>query len=426
MDEPPKAPEPVEQVHLKEHSFALDFIAYALAFAISLWAEPFTLKKLGLEDILKQASYQWILQRGDQGHFDELQVCVVDLSPVETIPSDVRPNEVVTRRDRLASITNAFQIANSIGVAIDVDMSTHDGLPNDSRDPLLFERWSATTRNKQKPFVLVGVGRSLTLGSPFWDNIRGHLGIPHTPGKALRVIDLEGDQVASLPFRILQLTQARGKILPSTKGVRLASLAALNPFFTQEGLDSKSLKVEELEIDPALIKFYMHNYLTLDDALKQPELVTDKIVVLGDCAPATFRDAYAIPGVEEPVPGVALHAAAAQTLIDGGIAVLKAPAQNAVAFLIGIPFIGLRRRLSRKLSEKHYSVFNEALVALLFTITALILSWFSAHYLGILWTGAMVTLAGTLIAPLIGLPIDLIKIKWTSYRNKLKLRSTKQ
>lgn len=109
--------------------------------------------------------------------------------------------------------------------------------------------------------------------------------------------------------------------------------------FTEKEFDAgeRPLSAETFLVDYSWLAALRAQTRPLADYLRSPDLMkalTGKIVLLGDVKSAPISDAFVVPGDEDPVPGVYLHACAAATLIDQPLYEPRAAVNNMADLLL--------------------------------------------------------------------------------------------
>jgi CHASE2 domain-containing sensor protein len=189
--------------------------------------------------------------------------------------------------------------------------------------------------------VFLGVNRAIAspaaewLGSKEFEPLAANILIPRDSRRMLNVLHVGDGKVKGYkPSRSMSALLADAYGEGETSAVaqwvhELLSHFNLVKKFSNEEID-RELSVKDFLVDyGSLSSLEKGRTQTIDPVdLKDPrnrKTFEDKIVLIGDATLGEAADTFVVPGRQEPVPGIFLHASAAYTLIKAPLYDLTEP-----------------------------------------------------------------------------------------------------
>lgn len=324
---------------------------------------------------LEHAGYDWLQRRLSAGSVPVALVDIKDLGPAR-FDLDGQTGVATPRRELLALLEAVVERGAS-AVSLDVDFSQErDGNYITPRDPEFFRSCLDMSRRTGVP-VFLGIKRAESSPPELW------LGAGEFAGLAANITVPKVSPVVKMPKWVRPSEEAAdGK----TMGAALAggyqvSQSGLLDWLARRGLVEQfrekelghGVGVGEFPVDYSPLEALVEGRLKTKDprAVRDSgDLLRGKIVLIGNGTDCGARDCFAVPGREEPFPGVYLHASAAYTLTRAPLFELTWPgrlaadALLALAVLLGVTCVQLlARRLTRREVAAHgLQIFFTALV----------------------------------------------------------------
>lgn len=361
---------------------------FAICLVVIQSIEPTVSSILGLEKVIDQAAYGWLADHARAPKPEEIKVALLDISEVQEIDSDVQPGERVSDPVALSEIVDRLGAAGATVVAIDIDMGSTTGVPRHSKQVSNLDSWLELTESKAGPSVVVGVYEATSLGADNWDKMKASLAIEDMKGRA---VDEIRSPVWDVPLtgmarKVVQELQRRssGQIAPRSAPLR----GVFSPFFDADEAKEGSITLRNRYIHPTLVPYFTKHYLTTSELEANQSAVRGKAVILGDVAPGTFRDSFRFPSEERVVPGAAIHAAAAQSMLSPPVVKLNRWGGLVLSLMVGIAMVFIKEMVTLRFGEK---VIREEAFELVAALCLFLLTMGMADALldwgGILWYG---------------------------------------
>jgi CHASE2 domain-containing sensor protein len=291
---------------------------------------------------LKRMLNRFVQERFEGGAREDWgSVVVVDISdlPQEQWREEGRLHSA-TPRGRLHELMQAAVGAGAKGVGVDIDFSARNGRPVHPNDPSFFASCEELSRTNNRVPICLGVYRTQAdspekwLGSIQFTNLAASIAIPDVdpiPRRLPRWVGPEGagkDREKRLPGFSVALTVSQDRLRITQQPDWAKALTGwLEDHQWLEDSKFKRLKdgtetIEFLvnvnwlnnlkEVPPRKSREFME-----DDLDSRQAFCRGQIVLLGDASRGGGTDLFVVPGHEEPVPGVLLHACGVSTLLKG-------------------------------------------------------------------------------------------------------------
>jgi CHASE2 domain-containing sensor protein len=369
------APAPAKK-HYGPRDALLDFckglVFIALVFSIKLMVEHTTFGKQ-----LELMSYN-LLQLRLRAH--STPVTIVDISELAPEEFDVDGQTgVATPRESLKEMMEAIAEHSPKAIGVDIDFSPDENGYIHPRDPEFFQFCRELGEKKGIPVVL-GVKRTLHkpsaewLGDKSYEELAGSILVPKDSRRMLHLIKIEQEttgetEATPAPGKSMSvaLAEAYGDTASGSKqrGLHASMIGALERLGVIEEFSEKN-PVPGLSLEDFLVDFSpletIETIATIDPAvLRDPgqrQRFQGKIVLLGDAALNEARDTFVVPGRDQPVPGVFLHACAAYTLLKAPLYEVTHRGRVIIDLLLsGVILLAIVLvRLSRRNETSHSSI----------------------------------------------------------------------
>lgn len=365
-------------------------------------------ERLPLVQTWEHHTYKWLLHQITAGGTRvRPDIQVIDISTIEPEEwtQDGRKN-VVTPRARLKDMIDALTDLQPQSVGVDVDFALEGIEWLHPDDPSFFE-WCLKRSSESKVPIFLGVYRSQTeaykwLGDDRYMRLAATIAVPaidHSLG--VKWISVKGGRAA----------------LPSIG----AALAGVDPYFEASATSNwtwalrstsiferaKNVRSAESVIDFAPLQRIKEDVLPPLES-KDLRLMEDKIrnrmIIFGD---VKTGDTFRVPGVDDSVPGVLIHACIANTLVNEPLYRLTFFGRIAMDVSLAlIVFALIRVSRWRIWFSKPRAVVDETIATLLFTsgavVVVTVVSIWLVRYTRLLWTDFLLVCAVLLLHATVG------------------------
>lgn len=316
----------------------LDFfkglIFIALVFSIKLMVEHTTFGKQ-----LELMSYNLLqLQLSSRS----TPIAIVDISDLAPEDFDIDGQTgVATPRESLQEMVEAIAEQSPRVIGIDIDFAPDENGYIHPHDPQFFQFCLELGERRGIP-VILGVKRTLHkpssewLGNEKYKELAGSILVPKDSRRMLHLIKIEHQPGAGEAEReaapgksmSVALAEAYGHDSSDSAVGRSGLRSSITGWLSRFGIIEKFSErrpVPGLSLEDFLVDFSplesIETIATTDPAVlrdpNQRKRFQGKIVLLGDAALNNATDTFVVPGRDQPVPGVFLHACAAYTLLKG-------------------------------------------------------------------------------------------------------------
>ena len=292
-------------------------------------------------------------------------VDISDLPPKDFIVN--RETVTATPREPLKEMIEALADQHARAIGIDVDFSPDENgyiLPS---DPDFFQ-FCLDTGKQRGVRVFLGIKRTIVkppaewMGDAKYEDLAANILIPKDSRRMVNLIQVGGEAGAGQngkPSKAMsvQLADAYGV------GGSGATFNRIHGFLIRP-LASAGLveKLSEKEIGPGVsVQDFLIDYGPLESietipvtdaaALREPNQrprIEGKIVLIGDATLGKATDTFVVPGRDQPVPGILVHACAAYTMLKAPLYELTSRGHLVIDILLSglilgaIILIGLR------------------------------------------------------------------------------------
>jgi hypothetical protein len=275
------------------------------------------------------AAFEYRLLQGQLRPGENLKVTIVDISNLE-LKSGITPRHMLMKV--LAAVTDQRPAA----VGVDIDFSPEHYKFIDSGDPQFFADCLRLRKKVNVP-VYLGIFRTRALpsdqwlGFPAFEDLAAALLVPLSRKESLWSLSTSATKSNAEHSRKLDaptMSSALASSLKRPENKWQNALGKLNPF--------EELIEERLAKDVAIQKFYID--FSSSERLKRDAIVipaedysktglgpimrsraegiAGKIILIGDVSNPRGRDVFINPANHQKIPGVVVHAAAAETLVS--------------------------------------------------------------------------------------------------------------
>jgi CHASE2 domain-containing sensor protein len=269
-----------------------------------------------------------------------IPITIVDIS--ELAPEEFNVDGqtgVATSRAALREMVEAIAEHSPKAIGIDIDFAPDEIGYIHPRDEEFFQFCRELGERKGIP-VILGVKRTLHkpsaewLGNKDYEELAASILVPKDSRRMLYLIKIENQPVegeaeqTTKPGKSMSvaLAEAYGHNSNGSgverRGLHAAMIATLEQLGVIEEFSEKNpvpgLSLEDFLVDYSPLET-IETIATIDPAVlrdpNQRQKFQGKIVLLGDAALNQATDTFVVPGRDQPVPGVFLHASAAYTLL---------------------------------------------------------------------------------------------------------------
>jgi CHASE2 domain-containing sensor protein len=329
---------------------------------------------------------------------ENLPVVVVDISRKST-------GDQPTPRDFLESLITAIADKNPRGIAVDIDFSPKEDDWVTPGDPKFFNFCLDITRNKTPLFL--GVGRAKAdppdtwLGLLKYQELAAAIAIDKQDQRRIPVWIQSGGGTKPLKSMSVLLAEVYGEPLP-TPPRGLGWLLKHDSEAQHEVRDrDSSFSYAERVVNYSKFEQIYHERLPTISPTSVDEFsdrFANKLVIIGD--PVNAADAVSIPGTQQVVGGVFVHANAVYTLVNEPFYEFKDSSRIAIDFLISLAIalvVGIIRWRNPEQPELSRKTQSRTVKAFVFSIIpAGIIFFYLTH---VLWLDFLLVLFALLLHP---------------------------
>lgn len=338
--------------------FLQGLLVVLMLVLIKVWFEH---TELGTE--VERVTYRFVQEHLEgQNRKTPSAVVVVDISDLEPEPWQVSNRwHRVTSRDALRDLIQSLADARVRAIGVDIDFSPREGGLVFAKDPEFFSFCQSLSRQRAIP-IRLGVFRGQAkrpeqwLGEARFADLAASIAVPnsrHLP-RWLRTIEtkwpLPGMSAALVLDRkdlVQKPTAWHRAVVNEAKVKRVGSHLEVAEYLVDLSWLSRLMGEKISTYEGAGIK-----------ALQR--LVGGRIVLLGDATEGVAADVFVVPGFEDPVPGVFLHACGVATLAGrplyelSHLARISIDASLALAVLGGVSWLCFfyERRQGQKVNQR--------------------------------------------------------------------------
>jgi CHASE2 domain-containing sensor protein len=364
------------------------------------------------------------------GQEDRTSVVILDISDIRPEPwSNGHHRFYVTPRPVLRDLVEKAAGAGAVGIGVDVDLSPHNGRPHPD-DMSFFTFCKDLSRSNNIPICL-GVYRTQAYGPNNWlgTNTFSEL------AASIAIPDLE-----PIPRRLPRWVQSPDSDQP-LPGLSAALVLKREQLVQDESLPVGTLeetKLKKLDGETKAAEFLLNvNWLQKQKfkSIKSKEFLEDEldtrralcykhIVLLGDASRGVASDMFVIPGIEEPIPGVFLHACGVATLKGSRVREFTEGAQNKldlVLFFVTIVLVlalqcGYVLFKGRRLNDDALEKYMTRVTALVVLIGGFVI----VVHEQVIWNGFLIYAGALLVHPYVaGYVAELLAFLWNKIRKNL-------
>jgi CHASE2 domain-containing sensor protein len=295
-------------------------------FIVILLGVKHVIEHFPLGEQMKMMGYNFLQARLSS---ESPPVTIVDITNLPPKTVDIDGEKVTaTPRESLQQMIEAIAEHHPEAIGVDIDFSPDEGRYILPTDPEFF-RFCLDLQDKKDVPVFLGVNRTIAgpaaewLGSREFEPLAANILVPRESKRMLSVL-----QVGDGKLKRYRPSRSMSALLADAYGE--GEISAVGQWIHQLLIHFNLLKKfsnEELRSDLS-IKDFLVDYSSLasleSERIKYPDdfkvslnrkTFEDKIVLIGDATLGEAADTFVIPGRNEPVPGIFLHASAAYTLI---------------------------------------------------------------------------------------------------------------
>ena len=372
----------------------------ALLCGVEIWAQG---TKLGGE--LNRLTYLFVQQKLEgAGHEAQAPVVIVDISSLEPEPWKEGDRwYYATPRPALREMIQAAAVAGATGIGVDIDFSMREGRLVHPQDASFFAFCLKLSHEKNIP-IRLGVYRMQIADPKDWFGSEQFSEL----GASMAIPDL-----VTIPRRLPRWVRSPGSDhrLPGLS----AALAIDRGHLIQDNLPWWSSLLRETQVVPVgknleaaefLVNLHWIDTLRLEklrtfkgagiEALR--DRCRGRFVLLGDATRGASSDMFVVPGFEEPIAGVFLHACGVATLNGRPLYELTGLAQwtfdigLAILAVLVVEAIMIRGRVPENKSEFVNNVFT-GLVA----IVLILVGYCFVRTTRLVWDGFFFVALSTMI-----------------------------
>lgn len=390
------------------HEFKLAVVVLVIFTGLKLWFE-------GTHGghWLHAQSHLWLQSFIQPPSPDRLPVVVVDITGLKpgqfsvTNGSSVT-SEFFTPRDKLELAINRIALAQPAVIAIDVDLSLETNLVPESSLALSSAslKRRALELSTQSIPVFLGVKRNDGLAPADW--LGGDDYIPLAASLA-RPKGIVRQMPSEFEFpghtnRLRSLSRALASAYWLRAGAAETSSSGWRPHIAWQIVveapveEARDFKLRTFTVDYSPLNILLTNGPSIESVMhvdtngmiggtSMARLFCNKMVLLGDATPFKGADTAAVPGVEEPVPGVYVHACAAYTLVHAPLWELKPAVGLTIAFLCSLGALAFIYRACHKHAGRHRvtTIPLNIVLTLCLVVIFLAVGYGLARWLHLLW-----------------------------------------
>jgi CHASE2 domain-containing sensor protein len=423
---------------VKEHrGTPLRSLVLGVAVALSLIGAKALLEQTAFGRQLELLTYNLLQLRLTRSAPEaESPVVVVDISSIlPTVIETPLRRELITPREDLLRVVRSVARDGPRAIGIDVDFSPSEGGPVTHSDTRFLKEILAM-RNEGLP-IFVGVFESVVqqpeqwLSEPEFSPLAAYLSIPRVQevGSVPRMVEWVWPSGVSRPCPSLAsaLSQSELKALPGAVNWALNRVSIKQT----EEFSSSEFAVDFSGLDGLMKRRISASSLTAPGGTDRA--VKGKLVLIGRATPGETGDQFILPGVETPVPGVFVHACAAETLLARPLFTLthagRVVADVLAAAMVFGPVFLIELYLSRSRRDgggfASHSMQTILTIAVVFVVIAV--GHVLVRYVRLLWTDYLMVVAGLLLhgpcERLVGRLLTTAPAKGSDKRERSKRRA---
>lgn len=357
---------------------------------------------------VKAFTYDFLQRKLMSSRRDEdIPVAVVDISDLEVAPVNIDGETYrATPRDELLRLIEAIADQEPVAVGVDIDFSPNEAGYITPHDPQFFQSCLDIGEKKQTP-VLLGIRRSQIYPRERW------LGVEEYAGLAASVFVPKSDNRKMWEW----IKPDEGAEPVPTMSALLAEKLRRSRKKLPPSLSWAAERLSERELGPGYtVGEFLVDYSPLDAIEKmrvrtaEPEGVTaqghlleNKVVLVGDGTPGKARDMFNVPGRQQPVPGVYLHACAAYTLAGSALYKLTLAGRVVIDLLLSFAVLGAITairlyHLNRTPGEVN-THWLQGVLTFVVVLAAIAMGVLFVHVTHVLWDDFILAAAGLLLHP---------------------------
>jgi CHASE2 domain-containing sensor protein len=354
---------------------------------------------------IEQMTYN-MLQIQLSSHFSmaSLPITIVDINGVTPVPIQREgKTELVTPREPLLKIVNMIAQQKPRSIGIDLNFSPTPYSYVTPSDPVLFERL-LNIRQQGIP-VYVGIYESVVFDPGRWlmlpkfKPLAAYITVPKPEHTEPATKIIEWVQPAGVPERCYSLSHSLAKtehkpiLWPLQWAVKRATDTKEEAFTTSEFL-----------IDYAPLQKLIDNRLITDSdkiIAQNGSRIANNIVLVGRATPGLTTDQFNLPGRGMPVPGIYVHAAATNTLLQAPLFRLtpqgRIAADALAALLVFVPFLFIQLYYSQISVHKEAINRLQQILTVLVIIAILFIGHFLVYKTRLMWTDYLMVIGALLL-----------------------------
>ncbi|HMP81628.1 MAG TPA: CHASE2 domain-containing protein [Verrucomicrobiota bacterium] len=380
----------------------------------------FTVFKLWFEGTeaghwLHAQSHVWLQSKVKRDSDADIPVVVVDISRLKPVEYAVTwtnpPNGSVTHavehftsREALSNLVVRIANVSPVAIGVDVDLSFEPELiPGPEllgASTNLFETALALGASNSTPSVPVFLGIKRTEGLPPEHWLLNKRYIPLAASLARPVGEVHHmpsefqfpGHLHVLPGLARALVPTNVNLKPSPVWLRhfTKRISTVTPLEDAPNFKFTKYPVDYTALDNFVRNRVMHDLILNATAMSQVELLKTfggKIVILGDATLERGADTAIVAFKPEPVPGVYVHASAANTLLQSPLWELKTWVGLLLAFIGSMSSLYLIYSVCTRYAEKHHVTTVPLTILLTFVLIAffVLVAVALARWFHVLW-----------------------------------------
>jgi CHASE2 domain-containing sensor protein len=347
-------------------------------------------------DDLRILAHKYLLQRlVSTQRASAAPIAIVDISDLEADCSNK-----ATSREKLLKLINAIAKQRPLAIGVDIDFSPNQQGYWTPDDPNFFQSCLDITSDKDNPVpVVLGIERAQEyepihwLGAIRYKDLAASIYLPQKDTRKLWSWIKPKDHV--IPTMAAALAQ---KISPATEDI-------------PKGLGWAVHQFDERDLGGGyLVNEYIVDYSPLDsiedrrlqtfqsegiDA--QPQLLNEKIVIIGNATLGKATDTFPVPVRQAPVPGIYLHACGAYTLATSHLYELSGLGRVALDALLALMIISAIASVRLYFKQDVNVHWLQGALTLAIVIIALIVGLSFVHITHVMWDDFLLVIIGLLL-----------------------------
>jgi CHASE2 domain-containing sensor protein len=394
------------------------FVAWLLIVAKNLWVERTDfgqqLDQAGARILQKQLmrSSGW---RGDN-------IRIVDISSLNpSSPASATNNVVVTDRVKLKEYLDLVASAHPKAIGIDIVFDPVPGgtISDKEKNSEFLEQCLRINNGSPAIPVRVGIYSSLALGperwlgDPHFEVLGASIVIPFEEGKSrltgrmFRKVHFNANphntfKVESFSYSLFEAVRsktagAEGDSGSVRQGIRSEIYQLMHWLVAEPSIESGPIQADSFVIDFGVLRNLMDKdkkHLILAEEIgKYISDLKDKIVLIGRATPGEAPDSFNTTASDEPIPGIFIHAAALDTLMEAQLFKMSPVGSILIDLSLSLFLVFFAILMSFLLDSITHSTLRMNLeVAVPALLAALVISvgWLFVYLTGIYWTDFIV------------------------------------